>query len=83
MDGVAWTIFVVAWLVVLACGIGSVLAHRNRFTKKQRTFWVTVMICVPFLGVLAYLPVSVLKNGYSILKPSKKEPRKMSVGPQP
>jgi uncharacterized membrane protein YhaH (DUF805 family) len=80
MDPMAWTIYIIAWLVVLACGIGSVMAHRNRFTSRQRTFWIALMICVPFFGVLAYLPASLLKNGYSILKPSKKEPKKLSGG---
>ena len=78
MDWLSWTIFIVAWLVVVACGVGSVLSHRNRFTTKQRWFWIIVIVGIPFFGVLAYLPASIMKDGYSILKSSKKDTNKSS-----
>ena len=75
MDLNAWFIFVVAWLIVVGCSIGSVYGHRN-FTRRQKRFWVLLIICVPFFGVLAYLPTSLLKEGYSILKTTKKNDSK-------
>lgn len=73
MDSLSWTIVIVAWLVVVVCSLGSVIAHGNRFTTRQRWFWFWMIVGIPFFGVLAYLPASVLKDGYSILKTTKKQ----------
>lgn len=72
MDGTSWMIWLFALLVLAACGLGSIYIQRHRFTTKQRMFWSVVIVCVPLLGLLAYLPVSVLKEGYSFLKQAKK-----------
>lgn len=76
MDKLSWAIFIFAWFVVVASAIGSVIAHRNRFTNRQKWFWLVMIVCVPFLGVLAYLPASIMKDGYSLLKSTKKSTSK-------
>ena len=44
------------WAVILTCAISSVRAQP--WSEGQRRFWVWVMICLPILGLLAYLPFS-------------------------
>jgi hypothetical protein len=72
MDGTSWAIIGLALLLLAACGLGSIYVQRHRFTPKQRLFWAVVIVCVPLLGLLAYLPASVLREGYSFLKQAKK-----------
>jgi len=73
MDDVSWMIFIGAWLVVVACSLGSVYAHHNRFTKRQRRMWVAIILGLPLIGVLLYLPSSIIRDGYNILKSTKKD----------
>lgn len=47
---------VVIWLAVLWCAIASILAQP--FTRTQRIFWVCVVVLLPLVGLLAYLPFS-------------------------
>jgi hypothetical protein len=44
------------WAIILACAISSVRAQP--WSDGQRRFWVWVMICLPIVGLLAYLPFS-------------------------
>lgn len=44
------------WLVVIGTAISSI--YSQPFSKKQRLFWVLVVICLPVIGVLIYLPFS-------------------------
>jgi lysylphosphatidylglycerol synthetase-like protein (DUF2156 family) len=44
------------WLVVVACAVTSILGQP--FSKRQRLFWLAVVIFLPLVGVLAYLPFS-------------------------
>ena len=41
------------WAVILACGISSVRAQP--WSDGQRRFWVWVIICLPILGLLAFV----------------------------
>jgi hypothetical protein len=47
---------VAIWLVVIGTAISSI--YSQPFSKKQRLFWVLVVVCVPIAGVLIYLPFS-------------------------
>lgn len=44
------------WALVVACAISSIL--KQPFTRQQRLFWICLVIGLPFIGVLAYLPFS-------------------------
>ena len=54
------TTLVILWIAVLSCVISSILAQP--FSKRQRTFWLVVVVSIPLLGVLAYLPFSFNKE---------------------
>lgn len=47
---------VAIWLVVIGTAISSI--YSQPFSKKQRLFWIFVVICLPVVGVLVYLPFS-------------------------
>lgn len=44
------------WLLVLGCTISSILGLP--LSRWQRVFWISVVVCVPGLGLLIYLPFS-------------------------
>ena len=44
------------WLSVLWCTIASIWTQP--FSRRQRTFWIVLVIALPLVGVLAYLPFS-------------------------
>lgn len=46
----------ILWLAIVACAISSIMAQP--FSSVQRRFWIGVVICLPIIGVLAYLPFS-------------------------
>jgi hypothetical protein len=71
LDGFMWVIIIGVWLVVLACALGSIFARRPPLPPSQRRFWALVVLFVPIFGVLAYLPFSVKREGYSILRKTK------------
>ncbi len=48
------------WAGVVGCVISSILSQP--FDRKQRTFWIALVILLPFLGVLAYLPFAFRKE---------------------
>ena len=47
---------VLLWCVVVACTISSILSQP--FNKRQRIFWIAVVVAIPLVGVLAYIPFS-------------------------
>jgi hypothetical protein len=51
---------VLIWAGVIACVISSILAQP--FDRTQRTFWIALVVLLPFLGVLSYLPFSFRKE---------------------
>jgi hypothetical protein len=57
--------------VVWAC-INSILSQP--FSSRQRTFWIVVVIALPLVGALAYLPYSTRKDEFLIL-PKKSRPK--------
>lgn len=46
----------VLWLAIVACALSSICAQP--LGKAQRRGWMLVVIAVPILGLLAYLPFS-------------------------
>lgn len=55
-----WGIALVIWLAVLICAIGSLM--NQPFSRRQRIVWIVLMVGVPILGVLAYLPFSIRRD---------------------
>ena len=48
------------WATVLACVISSICAQP--FDGRQRIFWIGLVVLLPFLGILAYLPFAFRKE---------------------
>ena len=42
------------WAVVVACTIAEIF--NQPFPFKRRLFWICVVVAIPLVGVLAYLP---------------------------
>ena len=55
-NGQVWLCLAVIWLVVLGCAITSIYAQP--FSARQQKFWISAVVFIPLLGVLAYLPFS-------------------------
>jgi len=54
LNGQLIACLIALWMVVVGCGISSVLSlplHRH-----QRTFWISILVGLPLIGMLAYLP---------------------------
>jgi membrane protease YdiL (CAAX protease family) len=71
IDGKIIAILVFIWLVVLACGIGSVLSHGSDFNRKQRSGWILLLVVAPVLGLLIYLPFSIKRDGFTVMRQTK------------
>lgn len=46
----------VIWGAVVWCAISSILVQP--FSRPQRIFWIAMVVAVPLIGLLAYLPFS-------------------------
>ncbi len=55
-NGQVWLCLAAIWLVVLGCAITSI--YTQPFSSRQRKLWLSTVVCIPLLGVLAYLPFS-------------------------
>jgi hypothetical protein len=53
------------WLVVVGTAISSI--YSQPFSKKQRLFWILLVVCLPVLGLLIYLPFSMPEGRQSAL----------------
>ena len=51
---------VMIWVVVVGCIISSVLAQP--FDRQQRIFWIAIVVLLPAIGVLSYLPFAFRKE---------------------
>lgn len=71
----------ILWFIVVACTISSILSQP--FNKKQRIFWIALVIAVPFVGVLAYIPFSFRTEDmpHIFLPKSNKKSRRRAKGP--
>jgi hypothetical protein len=55
-----WMVAAGLWITILLCTISSILTQP--FTKKQRLFWILLVLFVPIFGLLAYLPFSIRRD---------------------
>ncbi len=55
-----WLAAGVIWFAVLLCAVFSIL--NQPFSKKQQLVWLVLVIGVPILGLLAYLPFSIRRD---------------------
>jgi len=60
-DQVLWCL-VGIWVAVLACTISSI--WNRSFSRRQRWFWIAIVVGVPILGLLVYLPISFRPEDY-------------------
>ena len=61
------------WAGVLACVISSILSQP--FDRIQRIFWIALVVLLPFLGVLSYLPFAFRKEELPHIFQRKKKKR--------
>jgi len=64
-NGVIAACLVLIWLVVLVAAVSSVLSQS--FSRRQRGFWLALVIFLPVIGMLLYLPFSVKRDDYPLL----------------
>ncbi len=69
------------WLLVLWCAISSILAQP--FTPRQRRFWLAVVIFLPLIGLLAYLPFSFCREDLPSMFLMRHKDRPKRPGPRP
>lgn len=60
MTSEIWMIASAIWLAVLICTVVSITGQP--FSKKQRAIWIVIVVCIPILGLLAYLPFSIRRD---------------------
>jgi hypothetical protein len=48
------------WIAMVSCAIISL--NSQGFSDRQRRLWIWVFLCVPLLGLLAYLPFSIRRQ---------------------
>lgn len=51
---------VIIWLLVLGCAMLSIKSQS--FTQRQRWFWIIIVVGLPAVGLLCYLPFSLSKD---------------------
>jgi MFS-type transporter involved in bile tolerance (Atg22 family) len=58
----SWTVvsLFLIWAGVVGCVISSIVTQP--FDRKQRIFWIAIVVLIPFLGVLSYLPFAFRKE---------------------
>lgn len=81
-SGPVWLCLGVIWLVVLTCTVTSINAQP--FSVRQQRFWMSVVIFVPVLGVLAYLPFSFRREHLAqlfFIRRQKERPKKEQISP--
>ena len=48
------------WAAIVYCAIVSI--NSQGFSERQRRLWLWIIVCVPLLGLLAYLPFSIRRE---------------------
>ena len=48
------------WIAMVYCATISI--NSQGFSARQRRLWIWIVICVPLLGLLAYLPFSIRRE---------------------
>jgi hypothetical protein len=62
----------ILWLLIVGCAISSIRAQG--FSHGQRRFWIGIVLLMPVIGLLAYLPFSVRQEDSPVrvtLRPRK------------
>jgi MFS family permease len=59
-NGLVIGALLLVWAAVLGCVVSSILTQP--FDRRQRVFWITLVILLPFVGVLCYLPFAFRKE---------------------
>ena len=59
-NGVIVVALFVVWCGVIGCAISSILAQP--FERRQHIFWIAVVVLLPVIGLLGYLPYSFRKE---------------------
>lgn len=75
IQGKMWLVVLAVWLLVLVCAVGSIFSKPAHLTARQRLFWLLIVVLLPGLGVLIYLPFSHKNEGFNFMtkpKPVKK-----------
>ena len=74
-NGLVFVALVMIWIAVVACVVSSILAQP--FDRTQRLFWIAVVIVLPFVGILAYLPFAIRREDLPyIFARRKRRPRR-------
>jgi hypothetical protein len=87
-NGQLFLAVLVIWTGVLACVISSILGQP--FDRRQRVFWIAIVVLVPLVGLLSYLPFATSKKDLPHIFQRKKkrigaekeEPRDSGTEPQ-
>ena len=58
-------LLLLVWLIVVGCVIWSILSQRRPAAWKL--LWVAIVVCVPLLGALVYLPLSLKGELYPFI----------------
>ena len=67
-------ILLALWIVILVCAVSSIISQP--FTKRQRIFWLVLVVCFPLVGLLAYLPFSFKRDDLPQLTLAKAKKKK-------
>lgn len=60
----------VIWVIVVLCAIGSVRAQD--FNERQKWFWIGLIVLLPGIGLMAYLPFAIKKDTIPQMFPARK-----------
>ena len=60
-----WLCVAVIWFLVIGCTLTSVFSRP--FSRRKKVLWALVVVGVPLVGVLAYLPVSLNEELFPLL----------------
>jgi hypothetical protein len=60
MTSQVWLLAFGIWLAVMGCTIYSIMMQP--FTMRQRLVWVAIVLGLPIIGLLAYLPFSIRRD---------------------
>jgi len=78
-NGLIVASLLIVWAAVLGCVISSILSQP--FERTQRRFWIAIVILLPILGVLAYLPFAFHKEDLPHIFQRKKKRSKKGKPP--
>ena len=59
-NGQIFLSLLMVWAALIFCGVFSI--NSQGFSPRQRRLWIWIIVCVPLLGLLAYLPFSIRRE---------------------